>query len=552
MTHDTGIQYLSCRKGRYTVRVQVPRELQKQLNQTEFKRSLGGDWLVAKRECHGVIAEFLGKINEARRADDVAALPVERGVISKLEIESAARSHYKRMVKTISMQGSLNRTEKIHGLQEVIDAHLSINSHGQWSAVAIDAQWLSDEHGWRLDESGEDFEYLCEAMLRARLQAYRDEVRRLEGIRAADPNVDPLFDPKLIVSAAKTTLGSLIDEFNAERGPKWSLSTKVNYRIITRVLEEICGRDTPVSEIDRAFCRKVRDVLIQMPSNYQKKPETKGKAIAEVIEIGERLGLPRMKPATINSHLSKLGAIIALGRDAGLIIGNPMANIEVLDHVRPQEKRDPFSPTQLNQLFSSAPWSDGPEGALKNASKYWGPLVALFSGARLSEIFGQLVDEVIEREGRLLFDFRHRPGEREMKHDKSRIVPVHPVLLELGFGKFVADARKSGRTLLFPEAKRDARGKWGDAISDWFSRRIKQLNLTGTNLSFHSFRHSFEDALREADLHNSPIANQITGRWTPGVSTDYGGKDGYSTARLHEAMAKVRYPELEIAHLIRG
>lgn len=551
MKSSTGINYLFCRNGRYTVRVQVPKDLQATLNRTEFKRSLGADFTVAKRKCHSVIADFQHQIDAARVAANSSSIAEQGGKakIGKRDIEAAVRAHYRRMRQSVSRQGNLNLREKIASLKNTVEAHLSINAHELWPAVSNDAIWLCEELGWSLDENSSEFTYLCETMLRARVQAYRDEIRRLEGKRSEDPEADPLFNIAEVKLNGDKTLGDLMDEFNEERAMKWSASTKVNYRIINRVLEGICGRHTRVSDIDRAFCLKVRDTLIRLPSNYQKKPQTKGKPISEVVEIGDRLNMPKMLPATVNSHLSKLGAIIAVGRNAGLIAGNPMANIEVADDVRPEEKRDPFSISQLNQIFSSAPWSIGAAGVEQGPSKYWGPLVALFSGARLSEIFGQRVDELIERDGVLLFDFRHRPGVREMKHNKSRVVPVHKTLLALGFAHYVNDARKSGRALLFPDAKRDARGKWGDATSDWFSRRVARLGLVGTNLSFHSFRHSFEDALREADLHNTPIANQITGRWTPGTSAAYGNRNQFSTSKLTEAMDKVVFPGLEIGHL---
>ena len=62
-----------------------------------------------------------------------------------------------------------------------------------------------------------------------------------------------------------------------------------------------------------------------------------------------------------------------------------------------------------------------------------------------------------------------------------------------------------------------------------------------------SLRHTFEDALREVDLHDTPIGNAIMGRTSHGTSKNYGR--GFSTAKLAEAMEKVRYPGLELDHL---
>ncbi len=86
-------------------------------------------------------------------------------------------------------------------------------------------------------------------------------------------------------------------------------------------------------------------------------------------------------------------------------------------------------------------------------------------------------------------------------------------------------------------------GLWGDALTDWFSRTIAQLNLVGRKLTMHAFRHTFEDALREADLHDTPIASALTGRWTPGHSKNYGTK-GFPTKKLAEAIERVSYPGL--------
>jgi integrase len=97
---------------------------------------------------------------------------------------------------------------------------------------------------------------------------------------------------------------------------------------------------------------------------------------------------------------------------------------------------------------------------------------------------------------------------------------------------------------LFPDVKRDLVGKWGDNTSKWFSRKIKALGLRGRNLSFHSLRHSFEDALRRADLHDTPIGNAITGRWSAGVSKNYGSK--YPVTKLADAIADVDFPSLDL------
>ncbi len=101
-----------------------------------------------------------------------------------------------------------------------------------------------------------------------------------------------------------------MEKFTASRDAKWSASTRRNYIIINRVIEEICGKDTALDQIDDEFCENVRSVLSCLPTNYQKHPALKGRPISEVIEIAAEKGLPVISPATINGHLTKLAAII--------------------------------------------------------------------------------------------------------------------------------------------------------------------------------------------------------------------------------------------------
>ena len=69
------------------------------------------------------------------------------------------------------------------------------------------------------------------------------------------------------------------------------------------------------------------------------------------------------------------------------------------------------------------------------------------------------------------------------------------------------------------------------------------FGLEGRNLSFHSLRHNFEDRLREAGLHGTPICQYLGGRSVGGVSASYGS--GFSTFKLREAVEKEKYPSIE-------
>lgn len=543
-----GYRYLRKRGGSYEVRLQVPRRLRAGVGKGELKKSLGGDLMVAKRKYHRVVSELQEAIDLAKGAETRSVTRAHEPSLDDIEV--ASHRYFTRMTelqrgKIISVEGKQPTTpkERIESLKEALAVHAQWAEGEYWDAMGQTARWLIDEMGWTLPESSPRFAFLCETLLRARIQSYRTQLRKLRGIFAPDPEADPLFAsdrPK--GRKTEATLGDLKKGFAEDKHDDWTVSTRKNYKIIFAVLEEICSFDTPLTDIDDKYCKNIAKSLEGLPANYQKSPLTRGRSVAEAIEIAREHDMPKIAPATINNHLSKLGAIVRYGRDKGWIAGNPMANVGVRDPIDPADKRDPFSVEQLNLIFAREPWSDRGVSARDRPSRYWAPLIAVFSGARLTEICGQLVDEMIVEDGIHAFHFRHRPDDRAIKNGKDRKVPVHPELLRLGFWDFVDEARTSGREHLFSDVKRDKLGKWGDHTSKWFSRQVGALDLKGRNLSFHSFRHSFEDALRRADLHDTPIGNAIAGRWTPGQSKIYGTK--YPVAKLHKAMLTVNYPGL--------
>jgi uncharacterized protein YjbK len=64
---------------------------------------------------------------------------------------------------------------------------------------------------------------------------------------------------------------------------------------------------------------------------------------------------------------------------------------------------------------------------------------------------------------------------------------------------------------------------------------------------FHSFRHNYRDALREADISIEKV--RALGGWSTGRTEDDYGK-GLRASTLAKAMEAVRYPQLDLSHLV--
>ena len=125
---------------------------------------------------------------------------------------------------------------------------------------------------------------------------------------------------------------------------------------------------------------------------------------------------------------------------------------------------------------------------------------------------------------------------------------MHPELVRVGFLDFVARQRTAGFDHLFPELKFDRRGYRSDAIQKKLNRQIVRAGAAAPRTTFHSLRHCFRDAVREADVSRDAVL--ALGWKAGGVEEIYGG--GLRASTLAREIAKVRY-DLDLSHLhLRG
>lgn len=232
---------------------------------------------------------------------------------------------------------------------------------------------------------------------------------------------------------------------------------------------------------------------------------------------------------------------------------------------RRRDKRLPFSPEQLRLIFN-APLYTGcvddwfgyatPGDAHPRRGRFWVPLLALFGGLRLNEACQLDVADIQAVEGidciRVTAGPMSPGNNKRLKTASSeRTIPVHEELKRIGFMSFVDVCRNSGARKLFPELQVSSTGYYSDPFSKWFSRFLSKTGAAKAKTCFHSFRHCYRDALREARIDHE-IALALGGWASSGgergeAAAAYGR--GHSVTTLAEAMSRVRYPLLDISHL---
>ena len=158
---------------------------------------------------------------------------------------------------------------------------------------------------------------------------------------------------------------------------------------------------------------------------------------------------------------------------------------------------------------------------------------------RLEEIGGARRREIIELDGYWFFDLRKR---QRLKNEQSaRLIPIHPRLIEIG----ILDHANHQEEWLFPDLPHE-RAKDDEArtsqFSKWFGlwRVANGFPRGNTMKDFHSFRHTFIDACRDAQIMEQ-TQDLITGHAGGGSQGRKYGK-GINPVVLAKAMAKIEFP----------
>jgi hypothetical protein len=146
-----------------------------------------------------------------------------------------------------------------------------------------------------------------------------------------------------------------------------------------------------------------------------------------------------------------------LAVDYGIIESNPAERVSQRDKVAAEDKRHPYSTEDLNCIFGSILFGGAPPGGrikhptlLMFEHSRWLPVLGLFPGARLREL-GQLLRTDVGCESGIDYlaittvsdeeDGVQDPasgGGKSLKTENAvRKVPLHPIILELGFLHYV-------------------------------------------------------------------------------------------------------------------
>ena len=337
---------------------------------------------------------------------------------------------------------------------------------------------------------------------------------------------------------------------------------KPEFERIVNLFLHFVGRDKLAKDLTRQNCWDFRDnVLLKMPIQRGKKAEASN--YQALIAEKEAKNLPGLSITTVNKAISKVSAFLnwcdKKYNDQGF--SNPGRYLKLPYVVGEERKYASMSSTQLQVIFNSPIYTQNPETGINhrsfgiknhNTGWYWIPLIGLFQGMRAGEICQLFVGDITEIDGIwAIVKMLDKEGRKRLKTAASHgVIPIHPILIKMGFLDFIEKQKKRpADARLFPEIMPDSYIYPSHHFSKEFGDFFKKTGCKTSDTCFHSFRHSFRDALREVGTSEERVV--ALGGWsaTKGQFNGYG--DGLKLKTLSREISKLEYEGLDLSHLYK-
>lgn len=556
-------EHLQRRDGTYYFRMPVPEALRPVVGKREFKRSLGTKDF--RDACKFLAMERLkaqAELEAARRKLELQAGQQPRRVTSLSDDELwqlMSRWFVAREREAESLTGQDvdvdQRLEEISYLSDARDDTSAVAS------LYSDARRLLTAEGLDLDVSSPSFAKLASLIQEALIEHEKRLVVRF-GNRPQvhlNPRFSSLTATTEIEARRIVSLKSLTEQFEHERSEtQRSPTAKLRRDAHLGMIVAVLGEHTAVGSVTRDDAKRFRDVLSQWPSNSTKR--FPGLSVDQVLALPDEKRTRRLKAATANAYLQTLSALFDLAVREGLVATHPARGLRFVGGGHSETDRHPFAIGDLKRIFNAplytgcendgdgyaVPGVERPRGA-----RFWIPLVALFTGLRLGEICMLRVDDLVEIEGIPALLIRADDPEKSLKTKASeRLVPVHPELQKLGlltYARRMIEARGSA-SRLFPDLTRSSTGYTSNNFSKWFARFLDSVGVKEREKTFHSFRHTFRDAM-DAGGVPPEIKDRLGGWAARNTAQRYGGSRVIRAKLFAPEIAKVGYPGLDLSHL---
>jgi integrase len=344
------------------------------------------------------------------------------------------------------------------------------------------------------------------------------------------------------------SLKELIENYWKEslRSNRWSAGTIKEYKNGYKVLTDFLGSETSVRKIGYKELQVYKEMLMKLPTNFSRSEKYRGMTLKDVLESKEIEG--ELSVSAINRYIMNAQSVFTYGVRNNHMGFNPAEGLQLPKMKNPSEERAIFDDQDLIRIFHSDQYL---EDEFVQPYMFWLPLLALFTGCRIEELCQLFCSDVAQYEGIWCLDINN-DGEKKLKTKSSkRVIPLHPSLIEpLNFPGYAQKQAENGQERVFHELKKFS-DDYSHAASKWFNERYKaRIGLVvkeGEKKSFHSFRHTFDNHLKQK-MVAPDVLKEIMGHAVQSESMGRYGKPYVAKVLNEQAILKLDYG-LNLNHL---
>jgi integrase len=279
--------------------------------------------------------------------------------------------------------------------------------------------------------------------------------------------------------------------------------------------------------------------LLSLPKRRTDRLPYKHMLIQEVAE----LDLPPeelLSATSINERIKRLKALWNWSAEQEMYTGtNPWSGRSLRLEEKPR-KRAALRNGDIQELLSTPLFTDETYRTGEHGSRSWWWLLVLglLTGARIGELTQLTLDDIRETDGVLCFSINDENGKTVKTAAGVRLVPIHPVILSLGFEAYLHELRKRGHRHILPKPNEAEDGP--QRASKWANGHYRNTHLPhwqSAGKTFHSMRHGFiTRAIKELQLDDLMVQELV----------------GHEPSRLRETRryAHGHFPVTDLARLM--
>lgn len=455
------------------------------------------------------------------------------------EIRALLKKHFtgllERRKAAIAENGRLSESDRAiiqSSLLVATDAEM-FHAVGEGEMSPVDR--LIAKYGLSVSKGSQTYQTLEKELQRSYSGYYQHVLDYDQSLEDYDFSDSPKNAPQVGgVELGPTTLKQLVESFVSERvrGGNWTARSQREYQTVFNLLFDILSSDMHCSTIDISTARRVKETLQLVPKNIKTSSRTRDLTFEDAIALS---GVERMHVKTINKHLAAYNGLFKWAEENGYVDKNVFAGLSIKHKKSVEQARAAFTTAHAKVIRDAVIGNE--QGLIKKGYQKWGPLIGLYTGARLNEIAQLRLADIRKVDDIWCFDINDEgQGSRLKTASAKRLIPVHSELIRLGLIEYANGLKVAGKTRLLHELEHSRGTGYGRNLSRWFNGPfLKALGLDNQGLVFHSFRHAMVTNLLQSGVAE-PLAKSIVGHAQDGVTQTVYFGTGYTVAQKKAAL----------------